>query len=61
MNIFCVKLGNVCDLIVVEGKYYLKCINIFKYEMQKIEKVFKCEDLVMIFFVCELEYVVKKY
>lgn len=30
-NTLRVKLGNVCDLIVAEGKYHLKCINTFKY------------------------------
>ena len=55
------RLGNVSNLIAVEGKYHLKCMNAFKYDTQKTLTDCKSSDLEMVFLVRELEYAANKH
>ena len=54
------RLAGVNDLIAVEGKYYNKCLNAFKYDTQKTKKECETIDLAMIFFSQELGYAASK-
>jgi hypothetical protein len=54
------RLAGVNDLIAAEGKYHNKCLNAFKYDIQKTKKECETIDLAMIFLVQELGYAASK-
>ena len=59
-NTMRLRLAGVNDLIAAEGKYHNKCLNAFKYDIQKTKKECETIDLAMIFLVQELGYAASK-